>query len=143
MSDQTNKGEVHSGQCMCGAVQIEVTGEPLWTASCHCSDCRAVTGADRSAFAGYAADKVIITGNTYIEYPGAKGTRRGFCSTCGSRITCQGDSWANETHLHTGVMENAGELAPAVNVYVKDKLPWVELEAGLPAFQTTPRQEME
>ena len=40
MSDQTRE----SG-CLCGAVQLEITGEPSVMAFCHCQTCRGWLGA--------------------------------------------------------------------------------------------------
>ncbi|KAI0541992.1 Mss4-like protein [Xylaria digitata] len=36
------------GSCMCGAVKIELTGEPLGTILCHCAPCRKYAGANGS-----------------------------------------------------------------------------------------------
>jgi hypothetical protein len=41
-----------AGKCFCGAVQYTVADEFLYSANCHCSDCRRTTGSAFKPFAG-------------------------------------------------------------------------------------------
>ena len=34
--------KTHAGQCRCGAVEIEMRGDPLEMGYCHCENCRAL-----------------------------------------------------------------------------------------------------
>ena len=40
----------HKGECFCGAVQVEVTGEPEAMGYCHCQSCRSWSGGPVNAF---------------------------------------------------------------------------------------------
>ena len=40
----------HKGACFCGAVQIEVSGEPAGMGYCHCRSCRSWSAAPVNAF---------------------------------------------------------------------------------------------
>ena len=40
----------HKGECFCGAVQIEVSGEPEGMGYCHCRSCRSWSGGPVNAF---------------------------------------------------------------------------------------------
>jgi len=131
----------HKGACMCGAVQIEAKGDPVWTATCHCADCRHATGAAMAGFAGYETENVKIEGGDFCEFESSTNTRRGFCGKCGTRLTCRMESYPTQTHFHVGIFEDADVFAPMGNVYVKDKLKWVHLEENIPSFQTTPNAE--
>jgi hypothetical protein len=53
----------HTGGCRCGAVRFEASVEPNHVSYCHCSDCRKATGAPVTAFVGFAADQVSLTGD--------------------------------------------------------------------------------
>jgi len=128
--------EIHKGHCQCGAVTIEAAGPPNWTGTCHCADCRRATGAAMAAFAGFDAGKVTISGDAFEEYESSPGTYRGFCATCGSRLTFRSTKWAGELHIHTGALDDANKFAPQGNAYTKEKLEWVVLEPDLPAFST-------
>ena len=37
--------ETHTGGCYCGAVEIEVRGEPMEMGYCHCENCRRYSAA--------------------------------------------------------------------------------------------------
>lgn len=50
----------HKGQCFCGAVRIEVTGEPESMAYRHCSSCRSWSGSPVLASALWSADSVRV-----------------------------------------------------------------------------------
>ena len=41
----------YSGQCQCGAIRYQLSGEPKVVALCHCSDCRRSAGAPVVAWA--------------------------------------------------------------------------------------------
>lgn len=128
--------DMHKGACQCGAVTIEAKGAPNWAATCHCADCRRATGAAMAAYVGFDSDKVQINGQSYREHESSPGVFRGFCETCGARLTYRSKQWPGEVHLHTGALDEANRFAPQGNVFVKDKLDWVALESGLPAFNT-------
>jgi len=40
----------YKGECFCGAVEIEVTGEPNAMGYCHCRSCRSWSGGPVNAF---------------------------------------------------------------------------------------------
>ena len=52
---------------------------------CHCGDCRRATGAPVSAFVGFMADDVSLTGETLRRFENGPVTRS-FCGICGSPI---------------------------------------------------------
>ncbi len=126
----------HEGGCQCGAVRIEAVGDPLWTARCHCVDCRKATGAEAAAFAGFAKESVTIKGDSFGEHESSPGVFRGFCKTCGSRLTYRAAKWPDELHLHIGAMKTPDAFAPGGNVMTDEKVSWVRLEDDLP---TKPR----
>src|SRR5689334_1559548 len=41
---------MHKGGCFCGAVQVEVSGEPESMGYCHCQSCRSWSGGPVNAF---------------------------------------------------------------------------------------------
>jgi len=122
-------------------VKIEVLGDPLWTATCHCADCRRATGAASSAFAGYEVAKCQISGARYTEYESSPGVYRGHCGACAARLTFRGAKWLDQIHFHIGAFDDPDAFAPRANVNVREKLSWVQLEDGLPALATTSADE--
>ncbi|HEV3410436.1 MAG TPA: GFA family protein, partial [Chthoniobacterales bacterium] len=53
--------ETHIGSCYCGAVTIEVTGEPAEMGYCHCRACQAYSGAPVNAFTLWKPERVKVT----------------------------------------------------------------------------------
>ena len=46
------------GQCLCGAVRIVVTGDPLGQGYCHCASCRSWSAGPVNAFTLWKPDAV-------------------------------------------------------------------------------------
>ena len=89
-------------RCCCEACEIEVTGEPVLNALCHCDNCKRRTG---SAFgwSAYFADEAVVARRGELarfepNYP-ARPTRY-FCAACGTTLC-----WTSAVFMpgHTGV----------------------------------------
>jgi hypothetical protein len=52
---------MHKGGCFCGAVQIEVSGEPESMGYCHCQSCRSWSGGPVNAFTLWRPEAVHVT----------------------------------------------------------------------------------
>ena len=50
-----------TGQCYCGAVEIEMSGDPLEVGYCHCENCRRYSAAPLSAFTLWKKENVSVT----------------------------------------------------------------------------------
>ena len=67
---------VHKGECFCGAVKIEVSGEPHAMGYCHCESCRAWSAAPVNAFSLWEPGQVkVMAGADNI---GMQGPRQEF-----------------------------------------------------------------
>ena len=80
--------ETHTGQCYCGAVQIEASGDPLDMGYCHCNECRRYSTAPVSVFTLWKPEDVKITAGadnlgTYSKSPMSF---RKWCKTCGGHV---------------------------------------------------------
>lgn len=115
------------GGCLCGEVRFRASGAPKWTIWCHCQSCRKHSGAPASAFAAFDAAVVELIVGEITKFRSSPGVLRGFCSTCGSTLTCEGDRSPGELHLHIGAFDQPERLAPMVEVYPEERLPWVHL----------------
>ena len=75
----------YEGKCFCGAVQIEVTGEPVAAGYCHCESCRSWSASPVNAFSLWKPDAVKITqgeGNIGVHHKTERSYRK-FCKVCG------------------------------------------------------------
>lgn len=72
-------------QCLCGAIKMELTGEPLAQAYCHCDDCQRVHGAAYVPVVMYpVAATRIVSGEPSMWK--LKTTARATCRECGTRM---------------------------------------------------------
>jgi hypothetical protein len=126
----------HSGGCRCGAVRFEASGEPLSVGYCHCSDCRRATGAPVSAFVGFHADDVSLTGETLRIFENGAVTRS-FCNVCGSPIAYLDQRLEGRAFFMLGAMDRPADYRPALHAYVREQLPFVHMPDGLPRYPKT------
>jgi hypothetical protein len=70
-------------------------------------------------------------------YTSSPGTRRGFCSKCGTPLTYEADRYPDEIHFYVGVFDDPGVYSPQVHVHFQERIPWLELSDDLPRYATT------
>jgi hypothetical protein len=81
----------HRGSCFCGAVAVVASGDPLEMGYCHCSSCRAYSGAPFVAFTLWKAEDVeVAEGRDLLGGFDKTGmSRRRFCSRCGGHLMAE------------------------------------------------------
>ena len=80
--------KTHKASCLCGAVTLAVSGEPLVMGYCHCESCRHWSASPVSAFTLWKPEAVKITAGadnigTYNKTPQSS---RKWCKTCGGHL---------------------------------------------------------
>jgi hypothetical protein len=128
----------HAGACFCGAVQIEVAGEPAAMGYCHCRSCRSWSGGPVNAFTLWLPEAVRITAGeqnvaTFVKSPMSE---RQFCSQCGGHLMTR--------HPTLGLVDvfaatiPTAPFAPGVHVnYAETVLP---MRDGLPKLRDFPSE---
>jgi hypothetical protein len=78
----------HSGSCFCGAVQIEVSGEPAAMGYCHCRSCRSWSGGPVNAFSLWPPEavKVVSGAENLATYAKTMLSERKYCAKCGGHL---------------------------------------------------------
>lgn len=78
----------HAGTCFCGAVAIEVTGEPEGMGYCHCRSCRSWSGGPVNAFTLWKPENVKVTsgGDNIATYQKTEVSLRQYCTKCGGHL---------------------------------------------------------
>jgi hypothetical protein len=130
---------LRTGHCACSSVHYELTETPLIVHACHCSNCQRVSG---SAFAiniwieakhvnltqGELSSKILAAGD-------GSDHEVFFCSGCGTYL------WSNyhrapgeNLFVRAGTLENPEEVEPDVHIFVRSKVPWLELPADAVSF---------
>ena len=78
----------YKGACFCGAVKIEVTGNPEGMGYCHCRSCRSWSAGPVNAFTLWKPEAVKVTaGAEYIAmFQKTPLSERKYCAKCGGHI---------------------------------------------------------
>lgn len=81
---------VYKGQCFCGAVEIEVSGQPQGMAYCHCNSCRSWSGSPVHASTMWKSESVkVVAGvehvGTFHKTPESISHRQ-YCTRCGGHL---------------------------------------------------------
>ena len=132
-----SQGEgTYTGRCFCGAVTIEVTGEPVGAGYCHCASCRSWSAAPVNAFTLWTADSVKVTqGADQIgEYNENEQTYRQWCKVCGGHLLGRHPQW--------GVVDVFAATIPAFpftpGVHVNYESTVLPMHDGLPKMKDFP-----
>jgi hypothetical protein len=71
--------------CRCGAIELDISAEPVAQFFCHCDDCQAVHGAAYVPESVYPAAAVTVVKGTPVDWT-LKRNPRFFCGQCGTRL---------------------------------------------------------
>src|SRR6478752_5287177 len=79
---------IQKGECFCGAVTIEVQGEPVAMGYCHCSSCRSWSAGPVNAFTLWKPEDVKVTkGAEFVaRFVKTENSGRQYCKKCGGHI---------------------------------------------------------
>jgi hypothetical protein len=125
---------MHTGSCLCGAIEFEVTGELRGPDACHCTQCRrqsghywASTDVPRSNLTIRGADRITW-------FRSSDKVRRGFCSTCGSVLF-----WDPLERDWIGIAMGAFDAPTgtrlAMHIFVAEKGDYYDIADGLPQHE--------
>ena len=128
------EAKVLRGKCECGAVRYEVKDAFIYAANCHCSNCRASTGAAFKPFAGIEREKLTLTdGADDLLVVGEDDGNHTRCGVCGSLLYSVVRDGAY-VHVALGSLVDAPSIRPDHHIFVGSKAPWYEITDDLPQF---------
>ena len=128
------------GGCQCGAVRYRVSGDPVFSAICHCSMCRRAGGAPTVAWAMFAADQVAFLREQPKIYASSPPAQRGFCPHCGTPISFTATFIPGLIDITLGSLDDPAAIKPMLHYWDSRRLPWMKFADGLPVFPELPPQ---
>lgn len=134
--------QAHKGGCGCGSVRYRVEGEPIYVNNCHCTQCQHQTGSTSVVNAFFETERVTLLAGeltSHIVKAGSGGPHEIMrCANCGTAL------WSYYprvgrlgTGLRVGTLDNPAAFQPNAIIFVSEKMPWVALPEGIPAFERT------
>lgn len=122
-----------TGGCHCGAIRYTVEAAPFHRTLCHCTLCRATTGAPCVAWFTVPLAAFHLQGAPARYHSSDHGTR-GFCATCGTQLTFSDAGLPDEIDVSTGSLDDPAAAAPTSHIHTASQLPWLQFSDGLPVF---------
>jgi hypothetical protein len=128
----------HQGRCFCGAVEIEVTGEPEAMGYCHCGSCRSWSGGPVNAFSLWKPEAIRVTAgeDQVASYQKSAMSQRQYCARCGGHLMSR--------HAPLGLVDVFAATLPSLAFqpmlhvnYAETVLP---LRDGLPKLRDFPAE---
>ena len=129
---------IHSGSCFCGAVKVEVEGEPAAMGYCHCRSCRSWSGGPVNAFTLWKPEAVHVKAGAehLATYQKTALSQRKFCSKCGGHVMTQ--------HPPLGLIDVFASTIPSLvfrpGVHVNYAETVLPIRDGLPKLKDFPAE---
>jgi hypothetical protein len=120
-------------ECRCGAVAIEIGGQPIAQFYCHCDDCQVVHGAPYVPESAYRADAVRVARGNPTNWK-LKRNPRVTCAVCGTRLFI--DVLSLGIRGVNGYLLPAGEFRPSFHMQCQFAVH--PIRDGLPHYKSRP-----
>jgi hypothetical protein len=130
-----------SGKCLCGNIEFSGDTEIKLMANCHCSDCRAATGAAYGTLLFVDADAIQVTGTPKIfKHTADSGAdmEKHFCPDCGSQLFGRNSNRPTTLTIRAGSLDQTSLVKPAVNVYLDSRIESTPIDPDLKGFPKMP-----
>lgn len=126
----------YTANCMCGAISVEVEGEPAAMGICHCKDCRAWSASPVNGFAIWPPDKMTVTkGEDQVKsYASSEGHQRAWCKKCGGHVFHDVGP-LGVVDVYASLVEGL-EFKPALHLNYESTI--MPMKDGLPKFKDFP-----
>jgi len=135
MAEQTCEGG-----CGCGSVRYQVRGEPIFTNNCHCTQCQHQTGSTSVVNAFFEMERITLLSGDVTESTFVAGSGGDHvvvrCKACGTALWSHYPRMGRKgAGVRVGTLDEAAAFKPDAVIYVSEKMPWVALPEGIPAFE--------
>lgn len=128
-------GETMTGGCQCGRIRYTVEVEDDAAYLCHCRMCQRATGGVAAALKEVPRSAVRWTTCEPDRYRSSPIAVRGFCASCGTPLTYEGDG-SSHMDLTVGSFDTPGKLRPTGHSGVESRHDaWLDTR-GLPETRT-------
>ncbi len=94
-----------SGRCLCGSLTWHTNGDILWSALCHCEDCRRAASSDYVSWFGVMRSSLAWSGPREFHRSSPK-VMRSFCGSCGAPASFETEVFLDETHLYAASLDD-------------------------------------
>lgn len=122
----------HDGGCLCGNVRYTASGAPSSLCYCHCRSCQQAAGAPLLAWGTWPTAALVFTHGEPTRFRSSPRVVRSFCGRCGTALTYLHEQRPDDIDLSLTTLDTAVSFAPGYHIWVADKVPWLNIDDGLP-----------
>ncbi len=129
------------GGCQCGALRYSVNADSLKAYACHCRECQKQSASAFGVSVPVLEDAFTLHGETHIwSRPTDSGsvTDCHFCPKCGTRLFHSGRNRPGLITIKGGSLDHPSAVEFLAHIWVKRRLPWIDLPKDLPQWETQP-----
>jgi hypothetical protein len=120
-------------RCHCGGVEIAAEFPSRFCVHCYCWSCRTTHAAGVVTWIGFKRAQVRFKkGEDLVrDYVSSKGTRRKFCTNCGTRLAFESEhgNWADEIHFPLALFVTPVDRTPDGNSFPQERPSWAPFRA--------------
>jgi hypothetical protein len=130
--------KMYSGRCFCGAVELQLSGEPAAMGYCHCASCRHWSAGPVNAFTLWPPSAVKVTKgeDRVLSFQKSPNSIRKWCAACGGHLMTEHPQWSL-VDVYAAVIAKL-DFRPGVHVnYQETVLP---IRDGLPKQRDFPKE---
>ncbi|OHU87771.1 MULTISPECIES: GFA family protein [Pseudoalteromonas] len=127
---------MYRASCLCGKVQLNITGRISDIIHCHCSLCRKSTGTAFATNGFVNSDELqVVRGQDAIKHFEFKpGRKRHFCANCASPLFSSNSDLPQKLRLRLGILDSDIDERPMSHNFVSSKANWEDLDVKLPQY---------
>ena len=120
-----------TGRCLCGSLTWYTDGPILWSAFCHCEDCRRAASSDYVSWFGVPRSTLKWSGPR-VTFKSSTKVIRSYCGGCGAPASFETEVLPDETHLYAASLNEPQLYKPTAHIFWSERLPWVTVNDDLP-----------
>ena len=139
-----------TGRCLCGKVEYNTGGEPLWVTICYCRFCQRATGSDRMIEPIFERDPFRFThGNPSVYTLPSDGSGKDinvhFCSECGTKLALTFERWPDRLGIYVGTLDKPTSISVtpenSKHIFLSEARPGTIVPPGFLFYEPNVRKE--
>lgn len=139
MNDDSKRGELRKGGCLCGAVRFRTEGAPLKVTVCHCPLCQRISGSAFTVELIFPRKAVSFEGAspsayTYRSPDHGRLLHYTFCPTCGTRLGVTLDRFPAFQFIYAGAYDDPSWVKPDSHIFTRSAAAWTLLPNDVDCF---------
>ena len=129
----------YTGQCHCGAVRYQLSGEPKVVSLCHCRDCQRSAGAPMVSWAMFPDTALTLLQGQPKTINSSGTAMRSFCGECGSGLFYRNAAiLPGIVDVQSATLDDPDQLPPSLQIQTAERLHWISTINDLPGFERYP-----